>query len=99
MILIIEIILLCALFSIIIILGTRKNPLGGLHNLPKAIQERVAALPEYKDRNVQVLSTKKRILKKLPALVILAFLLCTMIYAAFSLRSTTARLFPCWQEQ
>lgn len=82
MILIIEIIVLCVLSSIIIIIGTKKNPLGGLHNLPKAIQERVASLPEYKDRNVQVVSVKKRILKKLPALVILACVFCAMIYGA-----------------
>lgn len=82
MILTIEIILLCALFSIIIIIGTKKNPIGGLHNLPKAIQERVSALPEYRDRNVQVVSAKKRILKKLPAIVILAFIFCAMIYGA-----------------
>lgn len=82
MILIIEIILLCVLFSIIIILGTKKDPLSGLHNLPKAIQERVSALPEYRDRNVQVVPAKKRILKKLPALVILAFIFCAMIYGA-----------------
>lgn len=82
MILAIEIIVLCLLFSIIVILGTKKNPLGGLHNLPKAIQERVAALPEYKDRNIQVVSAKKRILKKLPALVFIAFIFCAMIYGA-----------------
>ncbi len=82
MVLTIEIIVLCVLFSIIIIIGTKKNPLGGLHNLPKAIQERVASLPEYKDRNVQVVSAKKRILKKLPALVILACVFCAMIYGA-----------------
>ena len=82
MILAIEIIVLCILFSIIIIIGTKKNPLGGLHNLPKAIQERVSELPEYKDKNVQVVSAKKRILKKLPALVILAFIFCAMIYGA-----------------
>ena len=82
MILAIEIIVLCVLFSIIIIIGTKKNPIGGLHNLPKAIQERVSELPEYKDKNVQVVSAKKRILKKLPALVILAFIFCAMIYGA-----------------
>lgn len=82
MILAIEIIVLCALFSVIIIIGTRKNPLGGLHNLPKAIQERVADLPEYKDKNVQVVSAKKRILKKIPALILLAFIFCAMIYGA-----------------
>ena len=70
------------MFSIIIIIGTKKDHLGGLHNLPKAIQERVSELPEYKDRNVQVVSAKKRILKKLPALVMLAFVFCAMIYGA-----------------
>ncbi len=82
MILTIEIIVLCVLFSVIIIVGTKINPLGGLHNLPKVVQERVANLPEYKDRNIQVVSAKQRILKKLPALVLLAFLFCAMIYGA-----------------
>lgn len=82
MVLVIEIILMCVLFSIIIIIGATKNPLGGLHNLPKAIQERVAALPEYKDRNIQVVSAKRRILKKFPALILLAFIFCAMIYGA-----------------
>ena len=82
MILAIEIIVLCVLFSVIIILGTKKNPIGGLHNLPKAIQERVSELPEYKDKNVQVVSAKQRILKKLPALALLAFIFCAMIYGA-----------------
>lgn len=82
MILAIEIILMCILFSAIIIIGTKKNPLGGLHNLPKAIQERVSQLPEYKDKNVRVVSVKERILKKLPALVLLAFIFCAMIYGA-----------------
>lgn len=82
MILIIEIGVLCILFSVIIIIGTRKNHLGGLHNLPKAIQERAAELPEYRDRKLQVVSAKQRILKKLPALVLLAFIFCAMIYGA-----------------
>ncbi len=82
MVLVIEIIALCLLFTVIVISGTKKNPLGGLHNLPKAIQERVASLPEYRDRKIQVASAKRRILKKLPALVLLAFLFCAMIYGA-----------------
>ena len=82
MILAIEIAVLCILFSIIVILGTMKNPLGGLHNLPKAIQERVSSLPEYKDKNIRVVSTKQRILKKLPALILLAFIFCSLIYSA-----------------
>lgn len=82
MILTIEIILICVLFSLIVIAGTTKNPLGGLHNLPKAIQERVASLPEYENKGVQVVSTKQRIIKKIPALVIIAFMFCAMIYCA-----------------
>ena len=82
MILAIEITVLCVLFSVITIIGTKINPLGGLHNLPKAIQERVASLPEYNDRNVKIISAKQRILKKLPALVLLAFIFCAMIYGA-----------------
>lgn len=88
MILAIEIAVLCALFSVIIIIGTRKNPLGGLHNLPKTIQERVNSLPEYKERNIKLISSKQRILKKLPALVFLSFIFCAMIYGA------GARTFP-----
>ena len=82
MVLTIEIIMLCILFSIVIIFGTKKNPIQGLHNLPKEIQERVSELHEYKDRNIQIVSAKQRILKKLPAIVILAFVFCTMIYCA-----------------
>lgn len=82
MILTIESVILCILFGVIIVIGTKKNPLGGLHNLPKSIQERVSEMPEYKDRNVRVVSAKKRILKKLPALVIIAFIFCAMIYGA-----------------
>ncbi len=82
MILTIEIICLCILFSVIVMLGTKRNSLGGLHNLPKSIQERAASLPEYKDRNIQVISAKRRILKKLPVLVVLMFVFCAMIYGA-----------------
>ena len=67
MILAIEIVIICLLFNIIIIAGTKKNPLGGLHNLPKPIQVRVKALPKYSDRKIKAMSTKERVLKKLPA--------------------------------
>ena len=56
MILTIEIIMLCILFSIIIIIGKKKKTLVGLHNLPKAIQERVVTLLEYKYKNIQFFS-------------------------------------------
>ena len=47
MILAMEIIVLCVFFSVIIIISIKNNSLRVLHNLPKAIQERVSELPEY----------------------------------------------------
>ena len=78
MILVIEMILCCVLFSIMVILGTRKNPLSGLHNMPVALQERVSSLEQY--QNVEVVHTRKRILKKLPALIMLTIIFVLMIY-------------------
>lgn len=80
MILLIEMIVGCALFTVMVICGNKKNPLSGLHNMPVALQERVAALPPYKD--VKVVRTKERILKKIPALIILAILFVALIYAS-----------------
>lgn len=80
MILFIEMIIGCALFSVIVILGTKKNPISGLHNMPIRLQERVATLPQYK--NIKVTHTKERILKKLPALIVLAVLFIVLIYAS-----------------
>ena len=80
MVLVIEMIVCCALFSVMVISGTKKNPLSGLHNMPVALQERVAALDQY--QNVQVVHTKERILKKLPALVILAVIFVLLIYTS-----------------
>lgn len=48
--------------------------------MPMALQERAASLPAYK--NVKAVRTKERILKKIPALVILAALFAVMIYAS-----------------
>lgn len=78
MILLMEMIACCLLFSAIVILGTKKNPLSGLHNMPVALQERVASLPQY--QNVKVVRTKERILKKIPALLIVAVLFTGLIY-------------------
>lgn len=80
MILVIEMIVCCVLFSIMVVLGTKKNPLSGLHNMPVALQERVAFLSQY--QNVKVVHTKERILKKLPALIILAIIFVLLIYAS-----------------
>ena len=82
MILAIECAVLCALFTVIVICGKLKNPLSGLHNLPTDIQQRVHELPEYTGKTGEIMSTKQRIIKKLPALVIAASLFGGLVYLA-----------------
>ncbi|MDO4944548.1 MAG: hypothetical protein Q4E74_05010 [Ruminococcus sp.] len=64
MILVLEIITLCLLFTAAVITGNKKDPLSGLHNLPTAIQKRVNTLPEYEERQSKILTTSQRIRKK-----------------------------------
>lgn len=83
MILLIECIGLCLLFYIIILISYKANPLAGVHNLPIAIQKRVQELPEYQTvKPAKILSTKERIRKKLPALLILIILFTGIVYLA-----------------
>ena len=83
MILFAEIIILLVIITIADIGGLKKHSLTGLHNLPKAIQERVRELPEYSGRvNGPILTTKQRIIKKLPALVIVAAAFAGLTYLA-----------------
>lgn len=83
MILLIECVCLCVLFFVMISASYKKNPLAGVHNLPVAIQKRVQELPEYTDTKPEkVLSTKERILKKLPALIVVLVLFGLLVYLA-----------------
>ena len=58
LIMLIATIILCLLFTMTVILGNKKNPTIGLHNLPLDIQERVHSMPEYKGKIEIILSTK-----------------------------------------
>ena len=78
MMLVIEMIISCALFTVMVVASQRKDPLSGLHNMPLALQERVASLSQYKD--VKAVHTKQRIIKKIPALIILMILFTILIY-------------------
>lgn len=82
MILAIECAVLCVLFTVIVISGKLSNPLSGLHNLPTDIQQRVHELPRYEGVQGEILSTKKRIIKKLPALIVVAAMFCGLVYLA-----------------
>ena len=49
MILAIECIVLCIVFSLVIMIPLYKNPIGQIMSYPKKIRERVESLPQYKD--------------------------------------------------
>lgn len=76
MILIIESIFLCALFTIMVFLISR-NPIQNLYNYPPKIQEKVKQLEIYKD---EIPTTKNKIVKKLTASIIF------LIIISFTLR-------------
>ena len=75
MIIVIESIVLCALFTLMVFIMSRK-PINTLYNYPPKIQERVKSLDEYKDK---VPETKNKVAAKLIAsilfLVIIALIL------------------------
>lgn len=73
---------LCLLFTIIEMVSVWKKPLSGLHNLPRDIQERVQSLPEYSGKIGKILSTKERIIKKVPALVLVLFVFAGLVHMA-----------------
>lgn len=76
MILAIESAVLCAVFTLMVYLTSRK-PIKTLYNYPPRIQERVRSLDEYKD---QIPTRKNKLAAKLVAcvlfVVILALILC-----------------------
>ena len=83
MILLIECIGICLFLYILNIISYKKNPLSGIHNLPIKIQERVQKLPEYKDiKPKRILSTKERIIKKIPALIVVFVIWGVLVYLA-----------------
>lgn len=81
-VLIIAAIIICLLFTVIIIAGTKKNPISGVHNLPLDIQERVHSSTEYEGKLERILSTRERIIKKLPAVIVLLVLFGGIVYLA-----------------
>jgi hypothetical protein len=73
MILIIEGIFLCGIFTLIIIPPLYKNPLGQIMSYPTKIRKRVEELPEYRN-NIKT-KEKKQITKKICVLI-----LCVVIF-------------------
>ena len=75
MILVIEGIVLCGLFFLMVFLMSR-NPIKELYNYPPAIQERVKSLEEYKD---QIPTKKNKIWVKLIASVLFVVVLSLIL--------------------
>ena len=67
MILVIESIILCIIFTILVYIISRK-PIETLYNYPPKIQERVNSLPEYKDK---IPTEKNKILAKTTASILI----------------------------
>lgn len=83
MILLIEIAVLWIVITIADIGGLKRHSLQGLHNLPLNIQKRVRELPEYRDGiREPILSTKERIIRKIPALIVIALIFAFLTYLA-----------------
>ncbi len=75
MILVIESILLCALFTLMVYIMSRK-PINTLYNYPPRIQERVKSLDEYKD---SIPTEKNKIAAKLVACLLFVAILSLIL--------------------
>ncbi|MBO4784262.1 MAG: hypothetical protein J5521_05920, partial [Lachnospiraceae bacterium] len=75
MIILIESIILCAAFTIMVFIMSRK-PIKTLYNYPPKIQERVKSLDEYKD---SIPTKKNKIAAKLIACVLFVVILSLIL--------------------
>jgi hypothetical protein len=80
MLLLIECVILCFLFTLIIIPAQYKDPVSQIMSYPPAIRKRVEALPEY--QNTIQHDEKKQIGKKICACFILAIILAIISYVS-----------------
>lgn len=75
MIIIIESILLCLLFTIMVYIMS-KDPIKTLYNYPPKIQERVKSLKEYKDK---IPTTSNKIFAKIVASIIIIIIISLIL--------------------
>ena len=84
MIIVIESVILCVLFTLMVFIMSRE-PIKTLYNYPPKIQERVKSLDEYKD---EIPTQENKIIVKLCASVIFLIIICLVLryingYTAF----------------
>ena len=75
MIIVIESIILCALFTIMVYVISRE-PIKTLYNYPPKIQERVKSLDEYKEK---IPSTENKIGAKIIASILFLIIICIVL--------------------
>ena len=75
MIVVIESIVLCILFTVMVYIMSR-NPIATQYNYPPKIQERVKSLEEYKDK---IPTTKNKIVAKVIASIIIVIIISLIL--------------------
>lgn len=75
MIIVIECIALCVLFSLMVYVMSR-NPIATLYNYPPKIQERVKSIEEYKDK---IPTTENKIVAKVLASIIIVIIVSLIL--------------------
>ena len=75
MIIVIESIVLCLLFTIMVYILSRK-PINTLYNYPPKIQERVKSLDEYKDK---IPTQENKIFAKVCASILFLIIICVVL--------------------
>lgn len=78
MILLIECIIICIVFSLMIFIPLYKNPIGQIMSYPVEIRKRVESLPQYKDSIKS--KEKKHLWIKISSIFVFALILCIVAY-------------------
>ena len=85
MILLIECVVVCALFTLVVGAVGLKDPLAGVHSWPPAIQQRARELGLIQSE--QMAGSKKVYVKKLMAALVIAAAFATIVYSVNGARS------------
>ena len=84
-ILLMECVILCVLFTVIVVTISRKNPLAVVHDLPPAIGQRAQELGLIKEN--QRSGSRVVLVKKIAAALIIALLFAITVYSFNDARS------------
>lgn len=90
MVLFLECVISCAIFTLIILPSLYKNPINHIRSYPKEIRVRVENLPQYKD--IIQAKEKRHLSIKLIAVLIFAIVLAVVAYYSGAKNFTSAYL-------